>query len=166
MGGFGRGGCLRVSRRFTIRSRFCDFRFVFCDLAVDFVPVGGGFIHDTVEFLLDFLEKFGSWVVASLLEFFELVDASVEDAGGVGSGSFDGSDLFFEHGVEEGVEGGVFGNVSIGDVAAAKTPGGAGDFGGEAFFDGIAGVAGIFEAAAEVFVGVDFFGEDEIVHRV
>jgi len=74
--------------------------------------------------------------------------------------------LFFERGVEEGIEGGVLSDIAIGDVAAAKTPGGAGDLGGEAFFDGVGGVAGVFEAAAEELVGVDFFGEDEIVHRV
>jgi len=60
----------------------------------------------------------------------------------------------------------VLSDVSIGEVAAAESPGGAGDLGGEAFFDSVAGVAGIFEASAEVFVGVEFFGEDEIVHRV
>ena len=74
--------------------------------------------------------------------------------------------MFFEHGVEERVEGGVLSYVSVDEVAATKAPGGAGDLGGEAFFDGVAGVAGFFEADAEEFVDVEFFGEDEIVHRI
>jgi hypothetical protein len=74
--------------------------------------------------------------------------------------------LFFQRGVEEGFEDGVFRYVAVGDVAAAKTPGGAGDLGGEAFFDGVDGVAGFFEADAEEFVEVEFFGEDEVVHRI
>ena len=90
----------------------------------------------------------------------------MEDAGGVGSGSLDGADLFFEPGVEEGVENGMLRYVAVSDVAAAKTPGGAGDLGGEAFFDGVAGVAGFFEADAEEFVEVEFFGKYEIVHRI
>jgi len=69
---------------FAIRSRFFGFCFVFCHLAVDFVPVGGGFVDDAVEFLLDFLEELGPWAgVALFLELFKLVEASVEDAGGV-----------------------------------------------------------------------------------
>ena len=157
------GGC---GGWFTIRSRFCGFCFVFCYLAVDFIPVGGGFVHDAVEFLLDLLEEFGSKAGALLLEFFELVESSVEDAGGVGTGSFYGADLFFQRGVEERFKSGVFRYVAVGDVAAAKTPGGVGDLGGEAFFDSVAGVAGFFEADAEEFVEVEFFGEDEVVHRI
>ena len=66
--------------------------------------------------------------------------------------------MFFERGVEERFERGVFRYVAIGEVAAAETPCGAGDLGGEAFFDGVAGVAGFFEADAEEFVDVEFFG--------
>jgi len=90
------GGC---GGWFTIRSQFTDGRGRFTirsHLAVYFVPVGGGFVHDAVEFLLDLLEEFGSEAGAFFLEFFELVNASVEDAGGVSSGSFYGADLFFE----------------------------------------------------------------------
>ena len=90
----------------------------------------------------------------------------MEDAGGVGTGSFDGADLFFEGQVHERVESGVFRYVAVSDVAAAKTPGCAGDLGGEAFFDSVAGVAGFFEADAEEFVEVAFFGKYEIVHRI
>jgi hypothetical protein len=57
----------------------------------------------------------------------------------------------------------MLGYVAIGEIAAAKSPGGAGDFVGEAFFYGVLGVAGFFEALAEERVDVGFFGKDEIV---
>ena len=53
------------------------------------------------------------------LDFAELVEGTVEGVLGGGSGSFDGADLFFEHGVDEGVDDAAIGEVAVGEVAAA-----------------------------------------------
>jgi hypothetical protein len=176
----------------TIRSRFCGFSFIFSYLAVDFVPVGFFAVHDGLDLRVQIVEEFFffclGWrfrlrvglcfrlglgsrfralqLVAFFLELFELINSTVEDAGGVGTGSFDGADFFYEHGVEERVEGGVAGDVAIGEVAAAETPGGAGDLGGEALFDGVGGIAAAVHVGDEEVVDVGFFGENEVVKGV
>ena len=87
----------------------------------------------------------------------------------MGSGSFDGADSFFEGGVEEGVDYGVRGEFSVGEVAAAEAPRGARDLDGEVFFDHVHGFERTFYFEGASHVGdeevVDFglFGEDEIV---
>ena len=85
---------------------------------------------------------------------------------GVGSCSFDGANFFYEQGVDQRVEGGVAGDVAIGEVAAAETPGGAGDLGGEALFDGVGGIAAAVHVGNEELVDVGFFGENEVVESV
>jgi len=141
-------------------------------LALEFVPVGGtAVVHDGADVLLDSLEEvdfgflFGLWRLHGepvLLKFAELVEGAVEDAGGVGPGSFDGTDLRAEHGVEERIDGGVLGDVAVDEVAATESPRGAGDFRGEKFFDGVDGVAAALHVDAEHIVNFGFFGEDEI----
>ena len=161
-----RRGCRRVSRSFTIRSQFGFFLFVFSYLAVDFVPVGFFAVHDVVDLRAQVVEEFlflllrggydrrgflGGFLggFAFLLKLLHLVEGSVEDAGGVGSSPFDGADSFFECGVEEGVDYGVGGEFSVGEVAAAESPGGAGDLGGEVFFDDVDTVEGMMRLGDE-----------------
>jgi len=108
-GGFG---------RFTIRSQFGFFGPVFSYLAVDFVPVRFFAVHDVIDLRAEVVEEclfllllggdygrrgfLGDF--AFLLELLHLIEGSVEDAGGVGSGSFDGADLFFKGRIEERVD--------------------------------------------------------------
>ena len=103
---------------------------------------------------------------AFCLDFAELVEGTVEGVLGGGSGSFDGADLFFIHGVEEGFEGGVAGDVAVGEVAAAETPGGAGDLVGEGVFEEACGAEFPEHGVEEVFVEGGFVGEDEVVSCV
>jgi len=99
---------------------------------------------------------------AFLLELLHLIEGAVEDAGGVGPGSFDGADLFFEGGIEERVDDGVGGEFSVGEVAAAETPGSAGDLGGEVFFEDIEGFEGVMHIDDEEVVDILFSGLDVI----
>jgi len=131
---------------------------------------GTGVVHDGLELAVQIVRElvfaaagFGFRLCAVLLNLAELVQGAVEDAGGVGSCSFDGADLLFEGGVEERVGITLCGDVTVNQVAAAKSPGGAGDFGGEAFFDGVVRqVAGVVHVEAELAVGFGFFGENEV----
>jgi len=100
-------GCGRG--RITIRTQFgCLFCFL-CQpdglvgevLAFEFVPVGGaGVVHDGLQFAIQIVGElvfaaagFGFSLRAVLLDFAELVERAVEDAGGVCSCPFDGADL-------------------------------------------------------------------------
>ena len=60
----------------------------------------------------------------------------------------------------------MLGDFAIGEVAAAESPGGTGDFGGEAFFAGADGLAGSVYVQAEHAVDVAFVGEHEGVLSV
>ena len=86
----------------------------------------------------------------------------MENAGGVRPCSFDGADPFFEGGVEERVDDGVCGEFSVGEVAAAQTPGGAGDLGGEVVFKDIDGFEGVVHVDDEEVVDFLFAGLDVI----
>ena len=146
------GGCgevLKVSH-FFIEAKLVD------EGLLSFGGVGelGEGAFSPVDF--DSVDAFG-------LDFAELVDAAVEGVLGGGAGSFDGAELFFIHGVEEGVEGGAVGDVAIGEVAAAKAPGGAGDLVGEGVFEEAGGAEFLEHGVEEVFVEGGFVGEDKIV---
>ena len=108
----GRGG-----GRFAIRTQLG----VFGEDGVEIFEEFGGWLGEQVEVGRGYTIRsqfggrggYGLWS-ASRLEFSELVDASVEDAGGGRAGSFDGAAEFFGGLVE--VEAGV------GVVAAAEPP--------------------------------------------
>ena len=168
-----------MSWGFPIRSQFGFVPFVFSYLAVDFVPVGFFAVHDVVDLRAEVVEEFLFFLLrggydrrgflggflggfAFLLELLHLVEGSVEDAGGVGSGPFDGADSFFECGVEEGVDYGVGGEFSVGEVAAAESPGGAGDLGGEVFFEDVDTFEGMVHVGDEKVVDFLFPGLDVI----
>ena len=51
---------------------------------------------------------------------------------------------------------------SVGEVAAAQTPGGAGDLGGEVFFEDVDGFEGVVHIDDEHVVDFGLCGEDEI----
>ena len=80
----------------------------------------------------------------------------------MGSSPFDGADSFFECGVEEGVDYGVGGEFSVGEVAAAESPGGAGDLGGEVFFEDVDTFEGMVHVGDEKVVDFLFPGLDVI----
>ena len=87
-------------------------------MAVDFVPVRFFAVHDVIDLRAEVVEEclfllllggdygwrgfLGDF--AFLLELLHLIEGSVEDAGRVGSGAFDGADLFFEGRIEERVD--------------------------------------------------------------
>jgi Uma2 family endonuclease len=144
-GGLGRRGFRRMRLWFAIRTQ------------------GGVLGEDGVELF----EEFGRWLCEEVevgngvgrrytirsqfrrpsgLEAAELVDASVEDAGGAGAGALDGAAEFVGGVVEVGKAG-------VGGVAVAETPGGGGDLGDEGFFEEAGGVELGPHGLAEV--GVD-----------
>jgi hypothetical protein len=93
--------------------------------------------------------RFGSWVLvgelfldcAAFPEFAELVEGPPEDEVGLGAGAVHGFLLFFGALVHHGVEVEIFygGEGFFYEAAAAKTPGGSHDFGGEGLFYGVSG---------------------------
>ena len=100
--------------------------------------------------------------LAFLLKFADLVERSVEDAGGVRPCSFDGADALFLIEVEKRVDHAGCGDFSVDEVAAAHAPGCAGDLGGEVFFDAIDGLEGVLHVSDEEVVDFVLVGEDEI----
>jgi hypothetical protein len=95
-----------------------------------------------------------------------LVDASVEEAGGGGPGSFDRADGFFFGLVEHGVTIGEVGELGFDGGAAAQTPGGSGDFGDEGFFEKGVGVELEDHSFAESAVNVVLVGFDVVLAGV
>jgi hypothetical protein len=107
------------------------------------------------------------------LDFAEGVEAAVEDAVGLGAGAVDGFLLFFGFGVLHGVflvrvflggvQDGDFGEVFFDHAAAAETPGGTYEFGGEEFFDSTLGGEFAPEGGADFGVVFGFVFADEVV---
>ena len=87
----------------------------------------------------------------------------MEDAVGLGAGAVDGFLLFFGFGVLHGVEDGDSGEVFFDHAAAAETPGGTYEFGGEEFFDGAFGGEFGPEGGADFGVVFGFIFADEVV---
>ena len=54
----------------------------------------------------------------------------------------------------------------LGDGAAAKTPGGVDDFGGQGLLERAVGAEILLKAMAEEFIGVDFVRTDEVGSRI
>ena len=102
------------------------------------------------------------------LNFAERVEAAMEDAVGLGAGAVDGLLLFFGFGVLHGVflvkvGDGDSGEVFFDHAAAAETPGGTYEFGGEEFFDGAFGGEFGPERGADFGVVFGFVFADEVV---
>ena len=73
------------------------------------------------------------------MKFAEFVEGAAEDEVGLGSGTVYGFLLLFGAFVDHGVEVEIVeeGEVLFHEAAAAETPGGSHDFGGEGLFDGV-----------------------------
>ena len=78
---------------------------------------------------------------ADFLEIAEFGKGAAEDEVGLGSGAVHGFLLFFGAFIDHGVEVEIVeeGEGFFDEAAAAETPGGSHDFGGEGLFDGVIG---------------------------
>jgi hypothetical protein len=97
------------------------------------------------------------------LNFAERVEAAMEDAVGLGAGAVDRFLLLLGFGVLHGVEDSDIGEVSFDHAAAAETPGGTDELGGEEFFDGSLGGEFGPEGGADFGVVFGFVFADEVV---
>ncbi len=90
------------------------------------------------------------------LQFAKLIQRLMESGVGSGTGAFDRAAEFF------GFEGEVS-EFGFGEIAAAETPGGSGDFGDQYFLKSALGVQPDEETCAEFLVGFGFVGFDVVV---
>ena len=130
----------------------------------DGLDLGAEVVEEFLFFLLWGGDHGGGFLLtlAFLLKFADLVEGAVEDAGGLRPCSLDGTDLLFLSEVQERVNCRVCGDVTVYKVAAAHAPGGAGDLGGEMFFNHIDGFEGLVHVGDEEVVDFLFAGLNKI----
>jgi hypothetical protein len=100
----------------------------------------------------------GGGFAAVVLEAAELVDGTMEEAVGSGSGALDGAESLLGGVVEERVLGREIGEVGFSGGTAAEAPGGPGDFGGEGFLEEAGGAKLGVHGFAELFIEIAFLG--------